>query len=66
VGLFVKSILDQTEKTLLGKFVLAATDEMTAQELIVAWAHLEGKEAVVLQVDKLTYYNMWPLWGEDV
>jgi hypothetical protein len=64
VGIFVKSILDQPQRTLPGKFVLAATDDMTAGELIEAWAHLEGKEVVYLQVDKDTYYNMWPIWGE--
>jgi len=64
VGLFVKSILEQPQKTLPGKFVLAATDTMTAGELTAAWAHLEGKEHVYLQVDKDTYYNMWPIWGE--
>jgi hypothetical protein len=64
VGLFVKSILKQPQKTLPGNFVLAAADEMTAGELMAAWAQLEGKEAVYLQVDKDTYYNMWPIWGE--
>jgi hypothetical protein len=37
---------------------------MTAGELVAAWAQLEGKEGVYLQVDKGTYYNMWPIWGE--
>jgi hypothetical protein len=55
VGLFVKSILDQPEKTLPGRFVLAATGDMTAAELTATWAHLQGKEAVTLQVDKETY-----------
>jgi hypothetical protein len=64
VGLFVKSILEQPGKTLPGKFVLAATDEMTAEEFTAAWARQEGKEAVTLQVDKETYSNMWPVWGE--
>jgi hypothetical protein len=66
VGLFVKSILEQPQKTLPGKIVLAATDDMTAGEIAAAWAQLEGKEAVYLQVDKDTYYNMWPMWGEDM
>jgi hypothetical protein len=48
VGLFVKSILKQPQKTLPGNFVLAAADEMTAGELMAAWAQLEGKEAVYL------------------
>jgi hypothetical protein len=48
VGLFVKSILEQPQKSLPGKFVLAATDDMTAGEIAAAWAQLEGKEAVYL------------------
>jgi hypothetical protein len=39
---------------------------MTAGELAAAWAHVDGKEAVYLQVDKETYYNMWPIWGEEM
>jgi len=66
VGLFVKSILEQPQKTLPGKFVLAATDGMTAGEPAAAWAHLQGKESVYLEVDKGTYYNKWPIWGEDM
>ncbi|KAN0106868.1 NAD(P)-binding protein [Hyaloscypha variabilis] len=66
VGLFVKSILEQPQKTLPSKFVLAATDDMTAGELAAAWAHLQGKESVYLEVDKETYYNMWPIWGEEM
>ncbi|PMD29014.1 NAD(P)-binding protein [Hyaloscypha variabilis F] len=66
VGLFVKSILEQPQKALPGKFVLAATDDMTAGELVAAWAHLQGKESVYLEVDKETYYNMWPIWGEEM
>jgi hypothetical protein len=66
VGLFVKSILEQPQKTLPGKFVLAATDDMTAGELAAAWAHLQGKKSVYLEVEKETYYNMWPIWGEEM
>jgi hypothetical protein len=64
VGLFVKAILEQPQKTLPGKFVLAASDDMTAEELMSAWAQLEDKGLVFLQVGKNVYYDMWPIWGE--
>lgn len=63
IGLFVQSILGQPEKTLPGRFVLAATDNMTVEELMSTWAEVQGKKSVLLQVDKQTYYDMWPQWG---
>ncbi|RDW85262.1 NAD(P)-binding-containing protein [Coleophoma cylindrospora] len=64
IGLFAKSILDQPEKTLPGRFVLVATDDMTAGEFTAAWAQLQGKEVVHLQVNKDTYNKTWPKWGD--
>lgn len=64
VGLFVKAILDQPEKTLPGKFVLAAVDQMTAGEIVDAWAAPQHKKGVMLQIDRETYYSLWPAWAE--
>ncbi|CAM1510753.1 Fc.00g082660.m01.CDS01 [Cosmosporella sp. VM-42] len=64
VGLFVRAILDQPQRTLPGRFVLGSTDTMTAGELLSLWASIHGKEAEYVQVDKRTYYNMWPMWAE--
>jgi len=63
VGLFVRAILEQPEKTLPSTAVLVATDDMTAESLAGEWARLQGKEAVYVPVDKVTYYDMWPVWG---
>lgn len=64
VGLFVKAILQQPEKTLPGRFVLVATDTMTAGEVLNLWATAQGKEAEYVTVDKETYQRLWPMWGE--
>ena len=64
VGLFVKAILEQPEKTLPGRTVLAATDDMTAGELLSTWAKVHGKEARFVQINNETYNNLWPMWGE--
>ena len=64
VGIFVKSVLRQPQKTLPGKFVLAETDRMTAGEMLEAWASAQGKDAAYALVDKAMYYDMWPIWGE--
>ncbi|KAK7422007.1 hypothetical protein QQZ08_009728 [Neonectria magnoliae] len=64
VGLFARAILDQPQKTLPAKFVLGATDTMTAGELLSLWASVKGKEAEYAMVDKKTYYGLWPGWAE--
>ncbi|KAH6886805.1 hypothetical protein B0T10DRAFT_360930, partial [Thelonectria olida] len=64
IGLFARAILDQPESTLPGRFVLGATDVMTAGELLDLWAKVQGKEAEYVMVDKKTYYNLWPMWAE--
>lgn len=64
VGLFVRAIIEQPSKTLGGKFVNGVTDIMTAGELLATWASVRGVEADYVQVDKATYYSLWPQWGQ--
>lgn len=64
VGLFVRSIIDQPHKTLPGKYVLCATETMTAGDLLNLWASTKGINTTYVQVDKETYYKLWPVWGE--
>jgi uncharacterized protein YbjT (DUF2867 family) len=64
VGLFARAILDQPDRTLPARFVLGATDVMTAGELLDLWAKVRGKEAEYVKVDKKTYYALWPMWAE--
>ncbi|KAL0932020.1 hscarg dehydrogenase [Colletotrichum truncatum] len=64
VGLFVRAILNQPDKSLPGKFVLGATDTMTAGELLSLWASIKSKKAECLTVDKELYYRLWPKWAQ--
>ncbi|PNP41312.1 hypothetical protein THARTR1_11230 [Trichoderma harzianum] len=64
VGLFTKAIIEQSDKTLGGKFVYGMTDVMTAGEMLATWAEVHGVEAEYVQVDKETYYSLWPKWGK--
>ena len=64
IGLFVRAIIDQPEKTLPGKFVLAASDDMTAEEVVSAWAAPRGKKGKLLQISHEEYHAMWPMWAE--
>ncbi|KAL6885804.1 hypothetical protein GGI43DRAFT_418725 [Trichoderma evansii] len=64
IGLFVRAIIEQPHKTLGGKFVYGVTDIMTAGEMLATWASVHGVEAEYVQVDKETYYSLWPLWGK--
>lgn len=64
IGLFVRAIIEQPNKTLGGKFVNGITDIMTAGELLATWASVRGVEAEYVQIDKATYYSLWPQWGK--
>ncbi|KAJ3455129.1 hypothetical protein MRS44_013729 [Fusarium solani] len=66
VGLFVRAILDQPEKSLPAKFVLGATDRMTTGELLSLWAEVNGVETEYVMADKKTYYKLWPGWAETM
>lgn len=63
VGLFVRAVLEQPEKTLPGKTVSAATDDMTAEQVIEAWAAPQAKKGKLLQVNREAYRGMWPDWA---
>lgn len=60
VGLFVAATLAQPEKTLPGKTVLVSTESMTSEELLAAWANLQGKKSEVLVLQPEAYKGIWP------
>ncbi|KAM0209552.1 hypothetical protein ACHAPQ_011295 [Fusarium lateritium] len=64
VGLFVQAILNQPDKTLPSRFVLCATDTMTAGELLSLWASIKGRTAEYVTIDKEVYYRLWPAWAQ--
>lgn len=66
VGIFVKAILAQPEKTLGGRFVLASVADTTAGELLQTWAKAQGKAAQYVQTDEKTFNALWPMWAEEI
>jgi ABC-type amino acid transport substrate-binding protein len=65
VGIFVKAIIAQPEKT-RGKFVLAHVDDLTTGEFLAAWSKGQGKQAQYIQVEKQIFYDLWPVWAEEM
>jgi hypothetical protein len=66
VGIFVKAILAQSEKTRNGHSVLAYAEETTAGDLLQSWAKAQGKVAQYVQVDIPTFNALWPKWSEEM
>lgn len=64
VGPFVKAIIEKRELTLPGKFVLADVEDLTAGEFLAHWAEAQKKEARYIRVDRETFCETWPMWGE--
>ena len=63
---FVKAIVAQPEKTTKGKIVLGATETRGANEMLQTWAGIKGVQAQMVGVDSKTFYEVWPLWAEEM
>jgi hypothetical protein len=66
VGVFVRAIIEQPEKTRGGKTVLAYAEETTMGEMLQTWAKSQGKVAQYVQVDEATFHAIWPMWAEEM
>ncbi|KAK4139152.1 uncharacterized protein C8A04DRAFT_33379 [Dichotomopilus funicola] len=66
LGAFVRAAVEQPEKTLGGKTVLAAIETHAAAEQFALWAKAKGKQAQYLKIDGQAYRELWPLWGEEM
>ena len=66
VGVFVKSILAQPDRTLYGRVVLAYAEETTAGDMLQTWARAQGKTAQYIQIDEATFNAIWPMWAEEI
>ncbi|CAH0048105.1 unnamed protein product [Clonostachys solani] len=64
VGLFVKAILDQPQKTLPGKIVRGLVEQMSIGELVATFAQVHKIRAHVLQISEEDYAKVYPIWGE--
>ncbi len=66
VGVFVKAILSNPDKTLPGKFVLAYVEETTAGAMLQTWGKAQDKQIQYVQVDEKTFNAIWPKWAEEL
>ncbi|KAL7917804.1 hypothetical protein ACQKWADRAFT_331580 [Trichoderma austrokoningii] len=57
IGLFVRAIIEQFNKTIGENFVNDITDVMTAGEMLATWTSVHGVEAEYVQINKATYYT---------
>ena len=66
VGVFVRAILSNPDRTLHGKFVLAYTEETTAGAMLQTWGKAQDKKIQYVQVDEKTFNAVWPMWAEEI
>ncbi|CAG9985089.1 unnamed protein product [Clonostachys byssicola] len=64
VGLFVKAILDQPEKTLPGRIVRSLVEQWSISELVSTFASVHKIRAHCLQISEEDYAKIYPIWGE--
>ncbi|KAL4739034.1 hypothetical protein BDV11DRAFT_205439 [Aspergillus similis] len=63
VGLFVKAILEQPEKTLPGKTVSAVLEQRSFGDVVEAFGKTKGVQARCVRIDREVYRALWPVWG---
>jgi hypothetical protein len=63
VGLFVKAILEQPEKTLPGKTVSAVLEQRSIGDVVEAFGKAKGVQARCVKIDREVYRALWPVWG---
>jgi len=66
VGIFVRAIVAQPEKTRNGHYVLASAEETTAGGMLQSWAKAQGMVAQYVKVDRNTFNALWPGWSEEM
>lgn len=66
VGHFAMAIFNAPQLTLPSKYVLAATETVTAGDMLKIWSKITGKPAVFLQISLDDYNRLWPKRGREV
>lgn len=66
VGIFIKAIIDQPDKTLLGKHVLAHTENITCGEMLQLGGEAQGKAAEYIELRPEEFNKVWPGWAEEI
>ncbi|WYZ36902.1 hypothetical protein EsH8_II_000408 [Colletotrichum jinshuiense] len=64
VGLFVRAILDNPEKTLPAKAVAGFNEQPTYSEMVQTYGMAQGIKVRCVQIPKNDYWQLWHLWGE--
>ncbi|KAG5802054.1 hypothetical protein H9Q74_013470 [Fusarium xylarioides] len=64
IGLFVKAIVSQPEKTLGGKYVQGAVGYMSVANFVATWAAKENRTVECIQVTPEAYNAFWPGYGQ--
>lgn len=64
IGPFVLAILQQPERTLNGRFVLAVTEQGSMNKFLAAWSQVTGKSSQFVQCAMEDYERLWPGWGK--
>ncbi|KAL7921908.1 hypothetical protein ACQKWADRAFT_313691 [Trichoderma austrokoningii] len=59
---FIKSIVEQPEKTKNGAIVFAYIDKIGFEDLLKRWAKLQGKEAAFVNTSYETMSTLYPVW----
>jgi NmrA-like family len=66
IGIFAKAALDQPQKTRGGRFVLAAVEDTTVDDILQVWAQTHEATAQYIQITEEAYYALWPSWAEEM
>ncbi|KAL7952562.1 hypothetical protein V8C34DRAFT_322905 [Trichoderma compactum] len=65
VGIFIKAIIDQHNKTLPGKHMLVHTENITCGEMLHLWAEAQGKAAEYIELQPEEFNKIWPGWVKE-
>jgi hypothetical protein len=66
IGIFVLAILNQPDKTLPGRFVVASVEETTTGNLLKDWEEVTGNKAYYVQTSLEEFSRIWPMWGQEM
>ncbi|OQE24705.1 hypothetical protein PENSTE_c007G10392 [Penicillium steckii] len=66
IGLFVKAILEQPEKTLHGKYVSGYVEKLTLDQLLQKRAKVHGRNAHYVEIDQQTFKGLWSELGDKM
>lgn len=63
---FVRAAVEQRDKAGHGGIVLAASERLSAGDLLQLWARVKGVEAQFVRVGRDDFNAIWPMWAEEI